>query len=84
MNVIHNIHNQKPEVMYNFHSAEHKPGWDWVSMYSATRMKEGLDCCSRRSVAFHYIDPDLMKRMHAILYGYCKDTNLRERMLVPN
>jgi len=43
---------------------------DWYSNYSID-IKEGLDHCSSESVAFHYIKGDLMKRMHAILYGYC-------------
>jgi glycoprotein-N-acetylgalactosamine 3-beta-galactosyltransferase len=43
---------------------------DWYANYSID-IKEGLDHCSSQSVAFHYIKGDLMKRMHAILYGYC-------------
>jgi glycoprotein-N-acetylgalactosamine 3-beta-galactosyltransferase len=34
-------------------------------------IKEGMDCCSSRSVAFHYASPDAMRRMHALLYGHC-------------
>jgi glycoprotein-N-acetylgalactosamine 3-beta-galactosyltransferase len=44
---------------------------DWYANYSID-IKEGLDHCAARSVAFHYIKGDLMKRMYAILYGYCK------------
>lgn len=43
---------------------------DWYANYSID-IKFGLDHCSEQSVAFHYIKPDLMKRMHAILYGHC-------------
>ena len=34
-------------------------------------VKKGLGHCAARSVAFHYIDEKLMKRMHAILYRHC-------------
>lgn len=44
---------------------------DWYPKYSIN-IKEGLDHCAARSVAFHYIQTDLMERMHAILYGHCK------------
>ena len=43
---------------------------DWYVKYSIN-IKYGLDHCSDRSVAFHYIKGDLMKKMHAILYGHC-------------
>jgi glycoprotein-N-acetylgalactosamine 3-beta-galactosyltransferase len=43
---------------------------DWYANYSID-IKFGLDHCSSQSVAFHYIKPDLMRRMHAILYGHC-------------
>lgn len=43
---------------------------DWYAMYSID-IKEGLDHCSHQSVAFHYIDSDLMRKIHAILYGHC-------------
>lgn len=43
---------------------------DWYSNYSID-IKYGLDHCSAQSVAFHYIKPQLMKRVHAILYGRC-------------
>jgi len=43
---------------------------DWYANYSID-IKEGLDHCAARSVAFHYIKGDMMKRMHAILYGHC-------------
>mmetsp|Transcript_22601 Transcript_22601/g.28520 ORF Transcript_22601/g.28520 Transcript_22601/m.28520 type:complete len:503 (+) Transcript_22601:104-1612(+) len=43
---------------------------DWYANYSIN-IKFGLDHMSAQSVAFHYIKPPLMKRMHAILYGHC-------------
>mmetsp|Transcript_25541 Transcript_25541/g.31459 ORF Transcript_25541/g.31459 Transcript_25541/m.31459 type:complete len:873 (-) Transcript_25541:132-2750(-) len=46
------------------------PSSDWYANYSID-IKTGLDHCAAKSVAFHYIKPDLMKRMHAILYGQC-------------
>ena len=68
--------------MYHFHVAEHDPK-DWFTEFSTHTLREGLDCCSRRSVAFHYIDSALMKRMHAILY-HCNDYNQKNRMLIPD
>lgn len=35
-------------------------------------IKMGLEHSAAQSVAFHYISPALMRRMHAILYGMCK------------
>jgi len=46
------------------------PTNDWYVNYSID-IKEGFDHCAPHSVAFHYIKPKLMKRMHAILYGLC-------------
>ncbi len=43
---------------------------DWYANYSID-IKTGLDHCAAGSVAFHYIKGDLMKRIHAILYGHC-------------
>jgi len=43
---------------------------DWYRRYSID-VKFGADHCAARSVAFHYITPDLMNKMHAILYGHC-------------
>jgi [Skp1-protein]-hydroxyproline N-acetylglucosaminyltransferase len=34
-------------------------------------VKWGIDHCAAKSVAFHYISPILMRRMHAILYHRC-------------
>jgi len=46
------------------------PKDDWYSNYSVD-CKWGMDHCAAKSVAFHYIKEDLMKRMHAILYHHC-------------
>ena len=46
------------------------PKDDWYSNYSVD-VKWGMDHCAAKSVAFHYIKEDLMKRMHGILYHYC-------------
>jgi len=46
------------------------PKDDWYSNYSVD-VKWGIDHCAAKSVAFHYIKEDLMKRMHGILYHYC-------------
>ena len=40
---------------------------DWYAKYSIG-LKEGYDCCSTRAVSFHYVKPDLMPRMSALLY----------------
>ena len=42
----------------------------WYSTFSVD-IKTGLDHCAARSIAFHYIKGNLMKRLHAILYGHC-------------
>jgi glycoprotein-N-acetylgalactosamine 3-beta-galactosyltransferase len=47
-------------------------GNDWYPKYAVEELKIGLDHCAEMSVAFHYASPDLMKRIHAILYGFCK------------
>eukprot|EP00978_Attheya_sp_CCMP212_P046446 scaffold392673_cov59-Attheya_sp.AAC.1 len=49
---------------------EKNPEKDWYYNYSIN-IKFGLDHCAARSVAFHYIAPPLMRRMHAILYHFC-------------
>lgn len=43
---------------------------DWYVKYSIG-IKEGLDHCAADAATFHYVDEDLMRRMHAILYGHC-------------
>jgi glycoprotein-N-acetylgalactosamine 3-beta-galactosyltransferase len=41
-------------------------------------IREGADCCSARSVAFHYASPGAMRRMHALLYGHCGPARARQ------
>lgn len=43
---------------------------DWYALYSIN-IKEGLDHCAARSVAFHYVKGPAMKRLHALLYNLC-------------
>jgi len=47
------------------------PKVDWYFNYQPDGIKEGLEHCSERSVAFHYIKTGLMQKMHAILYHHC-------------
>jgi len=44
---------------------------DWYPVYTPHKLVLGLDHCAKHSVAFHYIKGDLMRRIHAILYGHC-------------
>mmetsp|Transcript_3160 Transcript_3160/g.6616 ORF Transcript_3160/g.6616 Transcript_3160/m.6616 type:complete len:1023 (+) Transcript_3160:49-3117(+) len=53
----------------NYHPPAN-PKDDWYSNYSIN-CKWGIDHCAAKSVAFHYIKGDLMRRMYAILYHYC-------------
>lgn len=43
---------------------------DWYATYSIN-IKEGLDHCAARSIAFHYVKGDAMKRFYSMLYGLC-------------
>ena len=84
--LFHNVNSLttiKPETLHNFHISEHDGGKDWYTQMSVHKMKEGLDSCATRSTAFHYIDSDLMKRMHALLHGFCVDSFVNERVLIP-
>ncbi|KAJ8600665.1 hypothetical protein CTAYLR_007429 [Chrysophaeum taylorii] len=40
---------------------------DWYVRYSID-LKQGPECCSTQSVAYHYIKPDLMRHMDALLF----------------
>ncbi len=44
----------------------------WYARYSID-IKNGLDHCAARSVAFHYIKGDEQKRLFAIFYHLCPD-----------
>jgi glycoprotein-N-acetylgalactosamine 3-beta-galactosyltransferase len=43
---------------------------DWYAKYSIN-IKEGVDHCSPRSIAFHYVKDNAMKRLFALLYHLC-------------
>jgi glycoprotein-N-acetylgalactosamine 3-beta-galactosyltransferase len=43
---------------------------DWYPAFSG-RTKDQSDYCSARSVSFHYLNTERMRRLHARLYGYC-------------
>jgi len=43
---------------------------DWYAKYSIN-IKEGLDHCAAKSVAFHYVKGPAMWRLHALLYHLC-------------
>ena len=46
---------------------------DWYVKYTENfQLKEGDECCSRDAISYHYIKGDMMLRMHALLYGYCR------------
>jgi glycoprotein-N-acetylgalactosamine 3-beta-galactosyltransferase len=46
------------------------PATDWYARYSIN-IKEGVDHCAKFSVAFHYVKGVEMKRLYALLYGFC-------------
>ena len=48
----------------------------WYAKYCID-CKVGIDHVASRPIAFHYVDPDLMKRMHAVLYGYCNTQEVK-------
>jgi glycoprotein-N-acetylgalactosamine 3-beta-galactosyltransferase len=58
-----------PEYHYKYRL----PPWEPVYWYARYQIdiKEGLDHCAARSIAFHYVDSAQMRRFNAILYGLC-------------
>jgi len=46
---------------------------DWYHLYTIDEpFKVGLDAVSNQSIAFHYVDSNMARRMHAYFYhGYC-------------
>ena len=50
---------------------------DWYAKYSIN-IKEGLDHCAAKSVAFHYVKDNDMKRLYAYLYHLCPDDEKRQ------
>lgn len=46
---------------------------DWYENYNKPwGLKLGEECCAPDSVSFHYVNPDLMKHMSALLFD-CRD-----------
>jgi glycoprotein-N-acetylgalactosamine 3-beta-galactosyltransferase len=43
---------------------------DGIALY-AVNIKEGLDHCAKFSIAFHYVRDMEVKRLYALLYGFC-------------
>jgi len=41
---------------------------DWYYRYTLGTLKLGDECCSRDSVAYHYVKPDLQYKLFAYLY----------------
>ena len=60
----------QPGHHLTYRPPKNNPTQDWYFNYSVD-VKWGIDHCAAKSVAFHYIKEDLMKRMHAILYHFC-------------
>jgi glycoprotein-N-acetylgalactosamine 3-beta-galactosyltransferase len=48
---------------------------DWYAQYNPD-LTFGYDCCSDRSISFHYVPHDLMRQMHAFVYS-CKNKVVR-------
>jgi len=61
-----------PAHHLSYNPPKQNPDKDWYVKYAVDKLRLGLDHCSSQSVAFHYIKGYLMKRMYAILYGFCK------------
>jgi glycoprotein-N-acetylgalactosamine 3-beta-galactosyltransferase len=51
------------------------PKPDWYAQYNPD-LTFGYDCCSDRSISFHYVPHDLMRQMHAFVYS-CKNKVIR-------
>ena len=45
---------------------------NWYKRFLTFPFKPGLDHFATRSISFHYIQPNLMKRIHGMLYGWCR------------
>lgn len=61
-----------PGFHYDFRQPEtHGKGWYASYALENADYKEGVDHCAARSVSFHYIKPDLMYRLYALLYHIC-------------
>jgi glycoprotein-N-acetylgalactosamine 3-beta-galactosyltransferase len=49
---------------------------DWYAKYSIN-IKEGAEHCAQKSVAFHYVKDEMMKRLFALAYGLCSEKYLQ-------
>jgi glycoprotein-N-acetylgalactosamine 3-beta-galactosyltransferase len=58
-----------PGAMYLYQQPQ-EPTDYWYHKF-AIDIKYGLDHCAARSVSFHYIRGDELKRLHALLYHHC-------------
>ena len=61
-----------PETHYHYRAANYKK--DWYKDY-AIDLREGLESMSSQVVSFHYLKPDQMRRVHALLY-HCKKSSM--------
>jgi glycoprotein-N-acetylgalactosamine 3-beta-galactosyltransferase len=69
--------NFPPRFFYNFY--KNNSADFWYHQFSMSNdngdVKYGMDHCAARSVSFHYIRGDELKRFHAILYHLCPNKN---------
>lgn len=52
------------------------PAKDWYAKYSIN-IKEGPEHCSPKSIAFHYVKDQMMKRLFALAYGLCPEKYMK-------
>ena len=57
-----------PDLHLAYRAANYKK--DWYKEYSIG-LKEGMEAMSKEVVSFHYLKPDLMRRVHALLF-HCR------------
>ena len=60
----------KPGHHLHYALPKNNPESDWYVKYTVD-LKLGKECCSEESATFHYIEPDLMKRLYSLTYGLC-------------
>ena len=61
-----------PAWHYTYRAPKYRSNKDWFFQYTKPfNLKFGLDHCSKYSVAFHYVEPEEMKRFYSILHGLC-------------
>lgn len=64
------FHPFNPGHHLHYAAPKNHPESDWYVTYSID-LKFGYECCSVDSATFHYVEPQLMKRLHALAYGLC-------------